>query len=1422
RRCIDYQLERVFLHLGLAETDEQLQTVVAKFLPPVLLKLSSSQEGVRKKVMELLVHLNKRIKSRPQVLLPVETLLLLYQDPSATSFVTNFAIIYIKLGFPLASLAGKPLPQQDSLMQLLVPVLNHLKFPADSTRRAAMFGLAERQETNSLCVDPYEDEPQKCKIGVLRLLEQEIFPDSDIIAHLVLASSDGHHSVATAAERELRRKQGLQDSTRDAVISRMFLFQGSPQQDLKREPTSARVKLKIVPHLLRSRHATDIFPAFIQVIFDGLFGNASSPKLRLLTLQFLHHEDPDGRLAIQEALSLMAGAYSSLKGADLKLMEALVEGYIEKPEPQARQVAVKFASRVFSSDHIPSRYLLLLAAGDVKEEVCAEAQQVLRSQSHPEGDRPCKLPPFTDMVFYIKEKATHTSCLITRWCSCVGPSQMVLFLRMCLAHSAGIPPTSQSFAEMRQTAPELGKYLHSLLRSPREAEAMNIYISLLQQLIQAIGGAPVLYCLLEVVAVCPKELTQQFVDKLPWIKGLMHSSRDEMRELAAQLFAVVTTCPCSLSLQSLEVQHGSVLALGYTLSRLLGPRNESGMDTDKTVAPINEETIQSIVTMICKNEGTGLESFSTMLLSMAGCIALGELARSAPLPLPDSGESVSKAEVVQQLLAKLHSGKEQNKVKEKVVQTLGLMPVGDPNFPNCQSLLKGLMDSVEPRQVELQFCIAEALCCASMGIKSSAARDIWMVNEKEYVVPSGVEDEVLWLLQIIFEKYIVSQNPHVRQAACIWLLTLVKQLGDHDSVQSRLQDIQKAFIMMLSETDELTQDLGSKGLGLVYEKGGEADRKALVDSLVETLTTGSRPKRDVTEETQVFPVGLGTTPEGYVGEGNVHGAAFGFATIARQAGEALSPHLPGLVPRLYRYQFDPNPGVRHSMVAIWTALVPEAKKTVEKYLQEILKDLLSNLTSDIWRVRESSCLALNDLLRTHSADLVDRLPDIWKVLFRVRDDIKVKLIYLIIWATYLRQNVLLCENNKMCCFVAGRGQRAVTGVLPCLLDQGITSSVEEIRTLSISTLVKVSKGARQLLRPHISQVVPALLEALAGLEPQVLSYLSLRASQNEQCVQQADHNSLTELIPRLADLLRRGVGLGTKVSEHSLMPHIRCFLSFQFCTGKLMSALVSGLTDRNTTIQRAYATALAHLVKVAHDSSTEKLLKKLTDWYLDKEDATLHCACALTMHSISQHYPDALHRHGAIALPLAFLGMNEASVEEKEPGSNSALWSTVWDDNVPGNAGGVRLYLDELLALSQKALQSRSWNLKAQGAAVMAATVKLQGASLRPAQLGLILGFLLQGLPGRIWTGKVSYDLVQPSLPELLDALEAECRRENVRYRMAALTCFSEVLQATGQDRFSELAELLFPLVSQVLPQCTFIFTTPSQLDPVFLVAADV
>ncbi|XP_015244046.1 PREDICTED: proteasome-associated protein ECM29 homolog [Cyprinodon variegatus] len=1389
------QLERVFLRLGHAETDDQLQDIISKFLPPVLLKLSSVQEGVRKKVMELLVHLNKRIKSRPKIQLPVETLLVQYQDPAAASFVTNFTIIYIKMGYPrlevakqcelaptlITAMEGKPQPQQDSLMHLLIPTLYHMKYSADASKGLSPFNLTERPKTMHLLLEfmldvllmPYgfvlsesptrptpsssqggssdgagagggqglpqpppglsvyaakrvigeaqwnAEQLEQCKLGIVKFIEAKQVPEVESVVHLAVASSDTRHSVATAADLELRSKQSIIDWNNPLIINKLFKVYlgdvplkskgGNIKQELKHEPVSTRVKLKILPHLLRSRLAAECFPANIQVVYDGLFGANTNNKLLSLTLQFVHHicmvcpdtnkplglmllngltklineykedpkllcvaysavgklssrmpqlftkdialvqqffesmckEEPDVRLAIQEALSMMVGAYANLQGALLNLMEALVAAYISKPEVQVRQVAMKFASTVFAPDHVPSRYLLLLAAGDPREEVSAEAQRVLRGfpskNSEKEGSKP--MPSFNDMVSYIQEKAaqrikTPAKYIVGTSTIPFNPSafgEIMLYLRMCLAHSAGARPMSTRLLDMQDDAPAIGRYVHSLLSAepvPKglEANPVHVYMDLLQQLLSAVGD-----------------------------------------------------------------------------------------------------------------------------------------------------------------------------------------------------------------------------------VKSN--------------------DVVPWVLNSILSRYIPSQNPHVRQAACIWLLSLVKKLSHHKEITTHLKEIQVAFISVISDPDELSQDVASKGLGLVYEMGGEADQQELVSTLVETLMTGKRVKHAVSEDTEVFQgESLGKTPDGqslstykelcslasdlnqpdlvykFMNLANHHamwnsrkGAAFGFHMIAAKAGEQLAPFLPQLVPRLYRYQFDPNLSVRQAMTSIWDALVTD-KTLVDKYLKEILQDVISNLTNNIWRVRESSCLALNDLIRGRQADdLIDYLAEIWETLFRVLDDIKES----VRKAADLTLKTLSKVCIRMCESTGSAAQKTVAVMLPTLLEKGIVSNVSEVRSLSIQTLVKISKTAGARLKPHAARLIPALLEALSTLEPQVLNYLSLRATEQEKsamdaarlsaaksspmmetvnmCLQHLDVSVLGELVPRLCELLKSGVGLGTKGGCASVIVSltVQCPQDLTPYSGKLMSALLNGIHDRSTVVQKAFAFALGHLVRTAKDSSVEKLLLKLSNWYLEKEEPVYKSSCALTVHAISHYSPDVLKAHAGVALPLAFLGMHQAPGpdEEKGEGHDATLWSEVWQENVPGSFGGIRLYMTELITITQKALQSQSWKMKAQGAAAMATVAKEQTGSLVAPHLGLVLTALMQGLSGRTWAGKeellkaigsvvskCSAELRkpcsgQPTIPEVLDVVLKECRKENLVYKMAALRCAGDVLQSSQEDRFRDMADILFPLIKKSCPE---------------------
>ncbi|CAG2227690.1 ECM29 [Mytilus edulis] len=125
-------------------------------------------------------------------------------------------------------------------------------------------------------------------------------------------------------------------------------------------------------------------------------------------------EDPETRLGVQESLSLMADAFKDIDPSCQSLMEALIMQNIEQDQPQSRLMSVQYARTVFPSDHIPSRYILLLACGDTKEDVRVEAMKALHIAQTKEKEieknstklPPPKLPKFTDMMKYISEKGS--------------------------------------------------------------------------------------------------------------------------------------------------------------------------------------------------------------------------------------------------------------------------------------------------------------------------------------------------------------------------------------------------------------------------------------------------------------------------------------------------------------------------------------------------------------------------------------------------------------------------------------------------------------------------------------------------------------------------------------------------------------------------------------------------------------------------------------------------------------------------------------------------------------------------------------------------------------------------------------------------------------------------------------------------------
>lgn len=57
------------------------------------------------------------------------------------------------------------------------------------------------------------------------------------------------------------------------------------------------------------------------------------------------------------------------------------------------------------------------------------------------------------------------------------------------------------------------------------------------------------------------------------------------------------------------------------------------------------------------------------------------------------------------------------------------------------------------------------------------------------------------------------------------------------------------------------------------------------------------------------------------------------------------------------------------MSNIWSAVIPESKKAVDKYLKEIMADLIENLNSGMWRNRQSRYTHVT-AMHTMSADII--------------------------------------------------------------------------------------------------------------------------------------------------------------------------------------------------------------------------------------------------------------------------------------------------------------------------------------------------------------------------------------------------------------------------------------------------------------------
>lgn len=1546
----------------------------------------------------------------------------------------------------LKALDSKPASHQDSFLHMILPWLEHVKAPSENPEVKLKFLDLDDKLSKLLTdflfdfmLLPYGSHPsikpadpndkvqvpsglsesawkrvsgetqtkpedlEKIKANVVKFLGNGLILEKKIAMHLVIAMADTRHSVSTEADSVMRRVSGGIDWNEKELVNQLYdVFLGTLaikgkdgrlmttsasgvthiKPENKRSPANTRLRLKLMPYLVRSREASLCFPASIQVIFDLLFGTGgnTNAKLKTLAVQFIHSvvencpenritscggvllsalnklvsnkvansgdqemlsnaekdaaaklrascyvaigklglkmpqlvnkditiiqtffeamstEDKETQMSVQEALSMMAPAFKAMDSTHLKLMEALLATYIEKDEHQVRHVAVQYAGEVFPPSHTPSKFVLLLGAGDAKDEVSTEAKLHLYGsiqKAHGYDQSAVKgqllLPDFLEMTSLVIEKANtrvKTQQKVVIGSTILPFTPMVFkeifnYLRMCLVYNAGVVPHLDMLRDPQEEAPKISQYILDFISGDNSKRmTLNKLIEMNQLFLSAKQETPQAQSLLQLIGCTPQsQWASELQPKMGWLRNLMNNTREDFREVASQLVGLVaTTLEAEFigSIQDLargfkdkqlEFQHGAILSLAYSFAPKLKIAPQEVLNLKEF-----QETVGMMIEMLSPEQQHGL-------LMSSSCLALGELGRSGPLPL----DSKAKEDLYKRLLEMMKSGKLSMKIRERSALALGQLCIGDLEFPWRKEILLGFLESARDiKDIELHFTIGEALVYATLGPLSTKGRNLWKESEESYrpkVDGNASDDQVKVVLSELVDKYTLSTHPNEKQASCIWLLALVKQAKEHHLVKESLMKIQSAFMGLLGDNNDLVQDAASKGLGLVYENCSENLREKMVQSLLSTLMEGQKTVGTVTGDTKLFDEKeMGRTPTGenlstyrelcslasdlnqpdlvykFMHLANYNamwnsrkGAAFGFGTIATKAGEQLEPHLPKIIPKLYRYQFDPTPKIQQSMGAIWNSLVSEPSKTIDKYLMEIVQELQNNLTSNQWRVRESCCGALQDLVRGRSltGPALQVLPNIWTDLFRVMDDIKesVRLAAGKAVNALSRTCIRMCDSAQS---GAKTSQETIQVILPPILDKGLSSNVSEVRAIALTTIVKITKSAGPMLKRDLPRLIPALLEATSEMESKEVNYISTRlandanvqekldlariaaakSSSMMECVnyvlQFVDGDTLPTLIPKLIDLIKSTVGLGTKGTAAHVVVSLthQCPQELQAYTGKILAAFVAGLGDRNPAVRKTFASSIGHLMKTAKDSSVEKLFVKLRTWYMEKDDESTKFSVAFTFQAVTRYNPDRMKAHAAQAMPLSFLAMHEGKTE-----SNAEIldvWDEVWTDGTPGTESGIRLYLKEIVALLTSALESQQWKMKAQAARAMGAIGSKLKSQIPEKEQGQLLIQLIEALSGRTWSGKeailvaikdlicanpdnIQKMLASPDEPLteqiLMQCLIRECGKERLEYKIVALEATSKIIRALDLNYFESLYGMLLPFIRKSLDE---------------------
>lgn len=199
---------------------------------------------------------------------------------------------------------------------------------------------------------------------------------------------------------------------------------------------------------------------------------------------------------------------------------------------------------------------------------------------------------------------------------------------------------------------------------------------------------------------------------------------------------------------------------------------------------------------------------------------------------------------------------------------------------------------------------------------------------------------------------------------------------------------------------------------------------------------------------------------------------------------------------LCRLRYDPDTKVQAAMRSIWAILTMNRKNVIDEFANAIAEELLPAVTDREFRVRESACLALSDILRGHDTlEMHKMIPQLLESVLRVRDDVKE--------STREAANRAADALSKLIVRLGSssnlkKADEFLAIALPAVIDQGILKSTVRANTLfCLSLVLELTKNAGRQLKPYLADLIPLLMDSISENETPLLNFLAVRSTQEQ-------------------------------------------------------------------------------------------------------------------------------------------------------------------------------------------------------------------------------------------------------------------------------------------------------------------------------------